>query len=205
MPLSLVTAPAQPILTKGEARDHLRLDGEDDIALVDRLVAAVTAYLDGREGYLGRALVTQTWDLTLDRFPLSGDRAIAVPLPPLQSVTSITYLDGDGVSQIWASSNYTVDTAAEPGVIRLAYAKSWPLTRRIANAVTVRFVAGYGDHWHDVPEDIRHAALLLLGHWYEHREEVVLNRTPTALPMAAASLLALHRVAGFGMRTETAA
>jgi uncharacterized phiE125 gp8 family phage protein len=37
-------------------------------------------------------------------------------------------------------------------------------------AITVRFIAGYGDTADQVPERIKQAILMLAGHWYETRD-----------------------------------
>jgi uncharacterized phiE125 gp8 family phage protein len=99
------------------------------------------------ESGTNRVLLTQTWDYTLDRFPCAGDRrgTLWLPYPPLSSVTSVKYIDMGGTLQTMSSADYVVDTSGVKGRITLAYQKYWPLTRDVASAVTVRFVAGYGD------------------------------------------------------------
>lgn len=134
-----------------------------------------------------RALITQTWDWFKDAFP-SGD--FEVPKPPLGSVTSIKYRDTNGDEQTWASANYNVDTDSAPGRIEAAYGVSYPSTRAMNNAVTVRFVAGYGDAG-DVPESIKQAMLILIAHLYEKRELTEgSNVTPVVIPFSVATLLA---------------
>jgi len=112
------------------------------------IASLITDARRAAEGILDRALITQTWELTLDRFPFySADNTrseILLPRPPLQSVTSITYTDIDGATQTLASANYKVDTIGEPGRVVPAYGLSWPSTRNEINAVTVRYVCGYG-------------------------------------------------------------
>jgi len=191
MGLTLVTAPTVRAVLLEELKDHLRVDGEDDLAYVAMLIDAIMARVDGKEGILNRALITQTWDLTLDAFP-TGD-FISVPLPPLQSVTSITYTDGAGTSQTWASSNYTVITDRLPGRVVLGYQKVYPATQVIPNAVTVRFVAGYGASWNDVPATLRLALMQLAAHWYENRDPVLIGTIQAELPMHVEALLAQHR------------
>jgi uncharacterized phiE125 gp8 family phage protein len=102
-------------------------------------------------------------------------------------VTSITYTDENGVSQTWAASLYLVDPAG--GRIQPAYGQVYPSTRAgILNAVAVRFVAGYGAAATAVPENLRHAMKLLIGHWFLHRESVT-PETMTELPHAVEALL----------------
>lgn len=115
-----------------------------------------------------RALITQTWVLEMDRFPCD---AIELRRCPVQSVTSVVYLAADGTSTTWASSNYVVNTASEPGRITLAYGKSWPTTLCQENAVTVTFVAGYGAAT-AVPERACQAIRLLAAEAVISREAV---------------------------------
>ena len=200
MTLSLVAAPTVQPLTLDETKAHLRVDTTDEDALIDRLIAAAVADIDGADGWLNRAIMTQTWDLSLDGFPNAGKRQIRVPLPPLQSVSSITYIDTEGATQTLATSVYDVFGigGSQPAQIAEAHGESWPSTRQQPDAVTVRFVAGYGGAAADVPQDIRHALLLIIGHWYARREETITGTIITKVPMAAGALLGKHRVWGFG-------
>lgn len=147
------------------------------------------------ETFTRRVLITQTWDLKLDCF--SGD-LIRLPLPPLQSVSSINYVDANGVTPtLWAATKYIVDAPAgdhaERGRVTLAYGESWPVTRAIANAVTVEFIAGYGEAG-AVPLGIKQAMLLIIGHWYATREAVNVGNIVNEMPMSANALLWGYRV-----------
>jgi uncharacterized phiE125 gp8 family phage protein len=156
--LTRVTAPVATPVSLAEARAHCRADTADDTLLQVYLDAAV-AHLDGAEGILGRCLVTQTWEVTLDAFPAE----IVVPLPTLQSVTSITYRDPAGSTQTVDSADYRVSGQ------RITCADGWPDTDGEHGAVTVRFVAGYGLAA-SVPAAIKAAILLLVGDLYANRE-----------------------------------
>lgn len=152
-------------------------------------LTAARLHVEGRDGWLNRALVTQTWDLFLDRFPC----AIVLPLPPLQSVTSVTYLDNTGASQTLATNQYRVDTARVPARITPAYGVTWPNTYGVPNAVTVRFVAGYGAPA-AVPGPIRLGLTMLAAHFYEHREPVLVGTIQARLPFHVEALLMPFRV-----------
>lgn len=110
---------------------------------LDPLIARfITTARQLAEIELGRYLVTQTVDGYFDDFPADCERRIY--LPPLQSVTSITYVDDAGATQTLANTEYLVNDKSEPCWIEEAYGKTWPTVRQQANAVRVRFVAGYG-------------------------------------------------------------
>lgn len=187
--LSLVTAPANDILTLSEVKTHLRVDGSDEDTLISNLIDAATSYIDGYTGVLGRCLITQTWDWKLDSFPDSNTLAMDMPLGDVQSITSIKYIDVDGVEQTWDSSEYNLDLDTSPERIYLTYDKYWPETQDIENAVAVRFVAGYGDTASEVPAAIRQAALMLIGTMYCNRETARGMRMHE-MPFAAKHLLA---------------
>lgn len=193
--LSRVTAPAATPLTLAELKLHTRYDDDQtvDNALLMMYQDAVVSLLEGDNGILGRALITQTWDLKLDQFPY-GSTPIRPKLSPLQSVSSITYVDENGNTQTWAASNYTVDTATEPGRIEPAYGVAYPATRYQHNAVTVRFVAGYGSFGSDVPEAIRLAIAIWVSHFYEVREPIVTGTIVAQVPDHLNSLINAYRL-----------
>ena len=185
MSLKIVTPPTAEPVTLLEAKDHLRVDGPDDDALISVLITAARKWA---EEYTGRQFVTATWDWFIDGFCLS----FSVPIPPLQSVTSIKYLDTAGAEQTLDAETYRVDAVSEPGRIALDYGKSWPSTYSVINAVTVRFVAGYGAAA-AVPEPIRQAMLILIGELYEQRQESV-PASFAAVPFGVRALLTPYKV-----------
>jgi uncharacterized phiE125 gp8 family phage protein len=134
-----------------EARDHLRLDGDGEDALVAGWITAARRLVEDQSL---RSIVTQTFETSLDRFPqaLCGAgggisshldrRAIILPRMPLQSVSSIAYVDAAGATQTLSAANYRVDVKSEPPRITPAYGLAWPVTRIETGAVTVTFIAG---------------------------------------------------------------
>jgi uncharacterized phiE125 gp8 family phage protein len=163
--LALVTAPTIEPVTLAEAKLHLRVDHGDEDALIESLVTSARTHV---EHVTSRAFINQTWRLSLDAFPAE----IRLPRPPLSSVTSLQYLDGNGTLQTLSASSYTVDSDAEPGRVVEAYATTWPSVRNDIRAVRVTYVAGYGATAATVPQPIKQAILLLVGHWYANREAV---------------------------------
>jgi uncharacterized phiE125 gp8 family phage protein len=195
MSLTLSTAPTLNVVTMEEIYDHIRVDvtgspGEPvDASYITTLRDAAEAYLDGCGGIMGRALLTQTWALKLDYFP----QRIWLPLPPLQSVSSITYLDTDGASQTLATSVYqVVNNGDQPSYIREAYSQFWPTTYDQAQAVTVTFVAGWTSA-DLVPRPIYHAIKLLVSDWYDHRGSGS-EKSFEELPFAVRALLSPWRI-----------
>ena len=161
MSLKEISPPAEEPVTLQEARTHLRLEsGEDEY--ISNLIVAARRH---SESFQGRAYITQTWDVYMNAFPRG---CIKVPLPPLQEIVFVKYMDSAEVLQTLDPSDYAVDCYSEPGLICPAYGKSWPATYPEINAVQIRFVAGYGTAA-DVPQEVKHAILLKVADLYEHR------------------------------------
>jgi uncharacterized phiE125 gp8 family phage protein len=197
MGLSLFAAPAVEPVDVSEMAQFSRLtdiSGGSEEYLLTTLLQAARQHLDGADGWLGRALITQTWDYTLDCFPW-GREPILLPLSPAQSVTSISYIATDGTPTTWTNTLYSVDIISEPARVMPIYTEIYPVARTIPNAVTVRFKAGYGLRPEDVPAPIRFAIMSLAAHWYENREAVLVGVTDAMpLPMHIDALLASYRV-----------
>jgi uncharacterized phiE125 gp8 family phage protein len=175
-------------VTLAEVRQHLRLPeepAEDDLLL--SLIKTARVYC---ENFTRRALAEQTLEMYLDRFPVNS--SIMLPCPPLQSVTEIAYKDSTGTETILPTSNYLKDTDREPGRVLPGFGMSWPVfTPYPATPIRIRFVAGYAV----LPEPIKQALLLLVGHWYENREATGTAKDQTAFSVHA--LLSPYRVEVF--------
>lgn len=184
--------PAKEPINLDEAKDHLRLDGTDDDAY---LMGLIVAARDRAEQETRRAIITQTWQGLLDQFP--NGRTIWVRHPNLQSVSSVQYLDDDGDTQTFSSDNYTVSTDGVFGRIVLNDGVSWPSTENKADAVTITFVAGYGDDANDVPQMLRQGIMFAIAHWYEFREPVICGGTVVTVPDSFKAIMSMYRVEGF--------
>jgi len=172
-------------VTLDEVKDHLRVVGTDDDGYISGLLLAATEWA---EKFQNRTYVLRPRTMELDAF----QTIICPPYPPLWSVTSIAYVDTNGTTQTLAAAYYRVNTGSEPGRITEAYNYYWPDTRVVTGAVTISYIAGYGPPA-KVPDDVKAAIKLIVGHLYEHREavsEVTLNE----VPMAAKALLWPNRI-----------
>lgn len=172
-----------------EAKAHVRQDhSADDTVLSDLVSACAEAVEDAQ----GRVLQKSTVTLTLDEWPSDG--VIRLPRFPVQSVTSITYLEeGQSSATTLSSSLYRVDTNSLPPRVVLKKNQQWPTASLEYGApITVTFVAGYENNtW---PEKSKHAVKLLLGHWYAHREAVVSGTISVQVPESYRSLILQDRL-----------
>lgn len=188
MRTEIVTQPASEPVTLAEAKVHLRVDVDADDDRITRLIATARQLC---ETVARRAFITQTWDLWVDGFPsspgywdrriramgqgcsqwlpIAGLGEIAIPRPPLVSVTGVYYLDASGVEQTVSSTIYRVITGT-PGRIVPAANQSWPTIPDAPEAVRVRYVAGYGAA-SAVPACVKDATLLAVERLYDGSPE----------------------------------
>lgn len=188
MALKLTTPPSTYPVTLAEAKLHCRIDVADDDALVTALITAATDEVDHK---LGRAIMAQTWTLTLDTFP----DAIELTRVPVQSVTSVKYFDTNGTQQTLSPSLYSVDLSDDFsfGYIVPSYNTTWPDTRDQINAVEVIYVAGYANAA-AVPQLIKTWVLLRIAALYENREAWTMGRDVINENPAVDRLLDRYRV-----------
>ena len=160
MGASTVTGPTVEPVTLAEARTHLRITSSDLDAQIAAQIIAARMHV---ENTTRRALLNQTVDFTWDYdWPQDASGAVLViPLQPLVSVTSLTYVpDGGGTASLTPTTHYQVVTNDEFSRIVPAYDYTWPAVRCQPNAITVRAVVGYGATASSVPEPLRQAILL---------------------------------------------
>ena len=170
MGLKLITPPASFPLTLEEVKSHLNVDYADKDALIELYLQAA---VDHAERFTGRALVDQTWELSLSEFPVGK---ITIPKPPLLEIVSIVYDDAAGSEQTVDAASYVVDYDSSPGSVSLLPALTWPTVLVAENSVRIRFRAGYlvdeSPADGDVPSAIKAAILLIIGNFFENRETV---------------------------------
>jgi uncharacterized phiE125 gp8 family phage protein len=187
MALVLTAAPAAEPVSLAEAKAHLRIDADDEDALLAALIAAARMFV---EKTLGLGLITQGWSYFLDFWPRSS--CVTLPIAPVQGVDSVTLRDVNGGATELAASDYAVDVLSLPARLVLKGGSPSVVAREL-NAFEIAFTAGYGDAASDVPAPIRHALLLLVAHWFERREPVVLGLGSAEVPTTIAGLLLPYR------------
>lgn len=173
---------------------HYRIDDADEDALIAEKLRQARELV---EQMANRQLITSTYTYQIDGFPTGTSDLIQLPGGTLQSVTSISYVDGNGDTQTWGSSNYDVDTRHVPGRIGLAYNRTWPTIRDWGLPVTITYVAGYGDNPADVPEALRGAIEMIAAELLEHREESVTGASIAMVPIGAKRMAYGKRVHSF--------
>jgi uncharacterized phiE125 gp8 family phage protein len=179
-------------VTLAEAKAQCRVDGTDEDALITALISAAREYCEGRDWL---AYLTQTIECWFDDWPHADE--IELPRPPLQSVTSVEYYDVNDVKYTLSPTVYAVDTVSLPGLVHLKYLQTWPIVNlRDYNAICVTYKAGWTGTAY-LPQVVKQACLLLIGHWFENREATISGTTHRSIEFAVDSLLALNSARSF--------
>lgn len=185
----LVTAATFPPLTTSEAKRHCDLPSAD--ATHDEYLAAlITAASEKFERDTGRTVCSSTWRERFDQWP---DDELELHKLPIQSITTLQYVDTNGTTQTWSSSNYSLDLGRGMPTIIRAYDVDWPSARDQRNAITVTYVAGYATPA-AIPPTWKQAMLLLIGHWFDNRALSVVGQWVAESPEAYKALVDAWRM-----------
>lgn len=191
----LKTDAASEPITTAQAKTHCNITTSDDDTYIDILIGAARQKVESDSG---RAMLNQSWYLYLDDFPSSSDTALYLPVSPMSTVTAITYTDTDGDSATWSSDEYDVDPHHEPGRVLPAYGYTYPSDALDKpSCVRVEYVVGYGANIGAatlLPVTMTQALYLLVSHWYENREPVIVGTIVSDAPLAYDSLIGSVKV-----------
>jgi uncharacterized phiE125 gp8 family phage protein len=193
--LERISAPAVDPVTLSEVKAQCRIKTADDDAFLGRCVRAARDMIDGPDG-IGLAMVAQRWRLSLDCFPSE----IFIPMGPVQSIDMIAYVDGDGADQTLAAEGYQWRKERFAARVKPPFGGSWPGARQQFDAVQVEFTAGFPGtedsppNLANIPETLRHAMLLLIGHWYENRETISIGNIASEIGLTFSDLISKFRV-----------
>lgn len=192
----LVSAPKFMPVSLAAAKEQLRIDGDDNDSTILRFLRTAVSHLDGWSGVLGQCLVEQQWRQDFDRF----GRQLQLQLGPVINIDSIAWRDAHGVETTIVDTNYTlcVDAGGRPHV-RFFNAFSSPGNLAETAAVSVTYTAGHetaSEEDSTVPDDLKGAIMLHVGHLYENREAVSAGNITTLLPLGYDSLVEKLRRVG---------
>ena len=181
--ITVVTPPVNEPITLTEAKSHLRVLASDNDTYINTLIGYAR---DLAEERMDRALINQTLRAKYDFFPIGAP--LKIHRSPLGTVSSVKYIDTSGDEQTWDSSKYQFD-GSEPARLLPVPGEAFPATQvgRL-QPVEVNYTAGYGADSTFVPEKIRRALLMLIGHGWINREEVTTGFPPKRMIEAADSI-----------------
>jgi uncharacterized phiE125 gp8 family phage protein len=183
----LTVAPATEPVTAAELRTHLRTDATE---LPDAEAnALITDARTEIENMTGLAFISQSWRLSIDRWPAGGEawwdgvremsitelynsntlQSLVLPRWPLVSITSVTVYDEDSnASTVTVNDVFDVDIYQTPGRITLKRGQTWPVALRANDAIQVIYVAGHANAA-AVPSTMKRAVKQLAAFLYSHR------------------------------------
>lgn len=172
-----------------EFRDHLRLgSGFSDDTLQDSVLESfLRAAISAVEARTGKVVFQQTFVWTV--YGWRRGRGQELPVAPVSEILEITLEDAQGNAVVVASSAYRLVSDANNSSLK-STSGTLPSLPRDGSAA-VRFVAGFGPNWANVPADLRQAVLLLAAHYYEFRQETTLSEG--CMPFGVVSLLERYR------------
>ncbi len=124
------------------------------------------------EKFLRRSLLQTDLVLQMSGFP--DCREIILDDGPVISLTSFTYYDANNALQTVDAATYLLDNHSVPDVVELNQTSDWPSTYDRRNAVLLAYRAGWANA-DAVPAEIKIAAKLYCGHFYENRENVIIS------------------------------
>lgn len=191
----VTTQPTFEPVTISELKAQIRQDLSNEDVLLTSYIVAARQFCERR---IGLAIPAQTITLKMDSFP-SCDR-IELPMSNLISVTSVSYVDANGVTQTPHPTGspqadyYGVDTYSTPGALFLKSGQAWPADLLLQRqAVTIVYRAGWAAVG-DIPQSIKQAVALLAAHWDRNREPVGMGGVSAEVDFAVSALLDQWRV-----------
>lgn len=183
MALVLTSGPASEPVTVAEAKAHLRIDQAQEDVLIASLILTSRLHI---EAALGLALIDQRWRLSIDRWPRHG--VLEVPIGPLNAVTAIGVRDAAGGVTIMPAARYLVDLSSKPA--RIAWnAPLLPKPGVEIGGIEIDLDVGFGADGASVPAPLKHAILMLVAHWYEHRDPIEIGSASARIPDAVSDLI----------------
>lgn len=173
--------PVSSPVTVEDARLHLDLDDNYYDSQLDRLIDVARRRV---EQDTRRSLVTQTHVLSMDTFPSNG--IIELPTAPVQSVTSVTYVDTNDATQTF--TEFTLDSNNTPSRLVLNDGESFPTVRGHYDDVKVTYVSGYGSTVASVDPVAKFAILMLVSHLF-NSPSVTAHGSVNVVPVGYESLI----------------
>ncbi len=195
MILTEVSAPPPAAVPVRAFAEHLRLgtgfadDGSQDAVLELYLRSAMAAI----EARLGRALLARGFSWSVTRW--REDASQGLPIAPVRSIEAVAMVDADGSETVIDPEAYSLLRDTQRPRLVGKFGRSLPRIPRTGHA-EIRFTAGFGDAWEDVPADLRQAVFLLAAHFYETRSDGAISAG--SMPFGVLVLLEAYRAMRIG-------
>ena len=214
--VTIVTGESVDVVTTAQIKSNLRISSSDSTHDTQIEICRDASISVAKE-YLQKSLMQRTLKLSLDNIPFSDrvlpntegittgpfleyrQRSVNLPFSPLVSVTHVKTFDDSDNATTMASSRYFVDTASDYGRVVLRTGETWDDMLRVANAIEITYVAGYGSVATSVPAGIRQGIIVLASHFFENPEMVIKGQNISVIPTLVNSLWKPFRNTRFGI------
>ena len=147
--LTIITEPTAEPVTVDEAKEALRIDITDEDTRIGNIIESARIFA---EDFCGLKLMTQTIELSMDKWPATEFK---LGIWPLASIDSIKYDDtASPVAEqtLTVDTDYYADTTLIEGRVRTI--GGWPSVAVKPQAIRIRMTAGYASAA-AVPERIK--------------------------------------------------
>ena len=139
------------------------------------------------EARTGKVLLTRSYSWTLTSWRELD--AQALPVAPVAGITEIKIIDRHGAETVIPAESYRLEPDSQRP--RIAATTSALPSIPPHGSVEVKFDAGYGATWADLPPDLGQAVFLLAAHYYENRSAMVAGERP--MPFGVSLLIDRYR------------
>ncbi len=182
----LLSAPALEPVSVTEAKAYLRVDHDDDDAVIAALIAAARGHV---EALTRRMLIAQTWRFVRDIWPPDG--RLRLRTGPLRSLVAVRVFDAQNNASSVDVASFVLDKANDT-----IAAPAWALPQpgRATAGIEIDVQLGYGATAGDVPDALRHAIRVLVAHWYDNRGQVAIGQSVPIMPPTVNAIVGSFRV-----------
>ena len=187
-------------ISLSDVKAHLRVSWSTENTAITNILKA--AYSICSE-YIGLSIIASEYTLFMDRFPNANeDSWFLLPYSCGETtISGLKYYGTDNVEVIWDASDiatYLSYDSTRTTWVRVypSVGKTFPSTASRPAAFNISYDTGYkdaGTSENSLPNDIRAAILLMVGNLYENRQDNIVGRITSELPMTAKHLLNPYR------------
>lgn len=188
--LLVVSGAPSPLVTLAECKDHLEIEHTDKDTFITALALAASQMIDGYDGLVGKAVAEQTVKYSIQTPPSDH---IHLPIFPVKSLTSVSYYDSAGNVQAIDVNNFRLIGNEDYAWLEAVEGFTWPTVFDRHDAITFTLLCGFSE----VPQVIKHAALMLVAHWFENREAAA-EKSVKAIDFAVDALVGRYRKGWIG-------
>lgn len=150
------------MISLATAKAHLRVDHSDEDALITSLISTAGEIV---EEYTGQYLSSCGFTYYADHF----SSVMKIHVGPGIRILTVKYYDTNNTLQTYSGTHWNSDVKSHP--MRVQFDDLPTEVDDRLNAVQIAGDAGYTT----VPETLKSAMLLIIGHLYEHRKDVLVG------------------------------